>query len=122
MKAWAAAVAVVMTGDLLWLGVLMRGFYRARFGHLMADSVVWPAALAFYLLYGAGIVHFAARRAAGPGEAAVQGALLGLLAYGVYDLTNLAVLRGWDPLGAAVDVAWGVALTAAAAAAAAKLR
>jgi uncharacterized membrane protein len=37
-----------------------------------------------------------------------HGALLGLVIYGGYDLTNLAILKGW-PLGLSLlDIAWGI--------------
>jgi uncharacterized membrane protein len=41
-----------------------------------------------------------------------SGALLGLAAYGTYDLTNQATLRGWSTLVTIVDMAWGASLTA----------
>lgn len=117
--AWAAASLTALALDLLWLGGAASGFYRREAGHLMAERPDLPAAGAFYLLYGGGVWFFAVRDAAGGGarRAAARGALLGLFAYGTYDLTNLAVLKGWPPLLAAVDMAWGVFLTAAAAAA-----
>ena len=46
----------------------------------------------------------------------ISGALLGLLAYGTYDLTNQATLRGWSSLITAIDMAWGATLTAVVAA------
>lgn len=116
--AWAAASATTLALDLLWLGVLARELYRSRLGHLMAERVSWPPALLFYALYGLGAAHFAAGRAGSLREALVQGALLGLLAYGTYDLTNMAVLRGWGAAISAVDVAWGMFITACASAAA----
>lgn len=119
--AWIAASFVTMSLDLLWLGVLARGFYRRELGHLMADRVGWPAALAFYVLYGGGILYFctaSALRGGGLPAALRHGALLGLLVYGTYDLTNMAVLRDWGPKIAAADVLWGVFLTAASSAAA----
>lgn len=119
--AWAAASLATMSLDLLWLGVLARGFYRRELGHLMADRVGWPAALVFYVLYGGGVLYFCSLGALREGglRAAVQhGAVLGLLVYGTYDLTNMAVLRDWGWKIAAADVVWGVFLTACASAAA----
>ena len=60
----------------------------------------------------------AALPAATAAEAARRGAAMGLLAYGTYELTNLAVIAAWPASLVLVDVAWGVALTAAVAAAA----
>jgi uncharacterized membrane protein len=45
-------------------------------------------------------------------QALTYGALLGLFAYGTYDLTNLAVLKGFTTRIALIDLAWGTALTA----------
>jgi uncharacterized membrane protein len=77
--------------DYLWLGVIAKGWYREGMGELLAPQPNWSAAAAFYLL----------------------GALFGAFAYGTYNLTNLAVLRGW-PLGlTALDLTWGTCVSAA---------
>lgn len=39
------------------------------------------------------------------------GALLGLVAYGTYDFTNLSTLRNWPLALSLIDVAWGTVLT-----------
>jgi uncharacterized membrane protein len=46
-------------------------------------------------------------------QALAMGALLGLLAYGTYDLTNLAVMKGFTLKIALIDMAWGAFVTAA---------
>ena len=46
----------------------------------------------------------------------MRGAVLGALAYGTYAFTNHAMLEGWTAALVAADVAWGIVLTAAAAA------
>ena len=120
-RAFAAATAGMLLLDLVWLGLIAKDLYRRELGHLMAPDVRWGAAALFYVLYGAGIAHFAVRGAPGPRQAAVSGALLGLFAYGVYDLTNLALLAGWTVKISLLDVAWGACATALAAAAAARV-
>jgi uncharacterized membrane protein len=50
-------------------------------------------------------------------QAVLNGAFLGALAYGTYEFTNYATLKDWHPEMVAVDLAWGTALTAVAAAA-----
>ena len=44
-----------------------------------------------------------------------SGALLGLIAYSTYDLTNLATLRGWSAKLALINLAWGTIVTSLAA-------
>ena len=38
-------------------------------------------------------------------------ALLGLVAYGTYDITNLSTIRGWPLAVSLIDMAWGVCAT-----------
>jgi uncharacterized membrane protein len=46
-----------------------------------------------------------------PAQAALNGAILGLVAYGTYEFTSWAVMRDWHPQMVAVDLAWGTAVT-----------
>ena len=108
--AYAAAAAVMIAIDLLWLGVIAKPLYRDGIGHLMSDTPNIPAAVLFYLMFPVGLMIFAVVPNAGSPEwtkTLVAGALFGLFTYATYDLTNLATLKGW-PIGlAALDVAWG---------------
>lgn len=116
--AYAAVAAAFLVGDALWLGVVAKDFYRTQMGDLMSPNPNIGAAAAFYVLYVAGVVYFAVWPALTSGSwatALISGALLGLVAYGTYDLTSLAVTRGFTAPLAFVDMAWGALLTAAAA-------
>jgi uncharacterized membrane protein len=118
IAAYVATAIAFLGGDMLWLGLVARNFYRDRLGTLLAPHPIIPAAISFYALFVAGIVIFAVA----PGlrdnswkSALVFGALFGFFAYATYDLTNLATLRGWPIVLTPVDLAWGTALTAVAA-------
>lgn len=123
MKIWlagyGAALLVIGLLDALWLGYVARDFYRRELGELMADPVrVVPAAI-FYFGFPAGLLALAlSPEPAGLGMAIARSALLGLVAYGVYDMTNLATLRGWSLKLALADMAWGTFISASAGAAA----
>ena len=110
------ATAVVFLGlDALWIGRIALPMYRQELGSLLLDKPNLPIAGAFYLLYVAGIVILAIVPALGEGgwvKALLMGAVLGLVAYGTYDMTNLATLKGYTVKIALVDLAWGTALTA----------
>jgi uncharacterized membrane protein len=76
------------------------------------------AAVAFYLVYIAGVLVFALRPALASGDwrtAVLFGALFGFFAYATYDLTNLATLRVWSLPVSLIDMAWGTVLTGVAA-------
>ena len=40
-----------------------------------------------------------------------MGAIFGLVAYGTYDLTNLATIKGWSLKVTIIDLIWGGILT-----------
>lgn len=94
----------------------MGSTYKALLGPLMLEQPrLLPAAL-FYFLYVFGCVAFVVLPALASGgwqRAARLGALLGLVAYGTYDLSNWATLQGWSAGLALMDMAWGTCLTAA---------
>ena len=93
--------------------------YRQELGSLLLDKPNLPIAGAFYLLYVVGIVVLAIVPALGEGgwiKALLMGAVLGLVAYGTYDITNLSTLKGWSVKLAVIDIAWGTALSAVSAA------
>jgi uncharacterized membrane protein len=110
--------------DFIWLGVLMKNYYSAELGDLARRSGEslsprWGAAILVYVLIPAGLVAFV-RPAMGADasilRAAVWGAAYGLVAYGVYDLTNLAVLEKWTVRMTVIDMAWGATICALSAA------
>jgi uncharacterized membrane protein len=106
-------VPVFFVIDLIWLGLVARGFYRGQLGSLMADDVRWPVAIAFYLLWIVGLLLFAVLPAIERGEwprALLLGAAFGFFTYATYDLTNLATLRDWPVALTVVDIAWGTIL------------
>ena len=116
--AYLAAAVAFFALDMLWLTKIARNFYFSRLGDLVRERPDFAVAGVFYLGYVAGLVYFAiapALNGGGMARALVNGALLGLLAYGTYDSTNLATLRGYPAAVAIVDVLWGTFLTAAAA-------
>ncbi|MCU0072726.1 DUF2177 family protein [Pseudomonas koreensis] len=114
-KALIAYVATLVTFlllDGLWLGVLMAQTYRDRLGALMLEKPLLVPATVFYCLYVVGCVAFVVLPAMSWQRAALLGGLLGLVAYGTYDLTNWATLRGWPAQLSLIDWAWGTFATA----------
>ena len=112
--AYVCTLIVFLAVDFLWLGVVARGFYASQLGGLMRENIAFLAAGGFYLAYVAGIVLLAVMPALAEGswvKAAVNGAVLGLVAYGTYDMTNLATLKGWPVTVSIVDMGWGTILT-----------
>ncbi|MBH3445822.1 DUF2177 family protein [Pseudomonas moraviensis] len=116
-KALIAYVATLLTFLLLdgiWLGLLMAPTYRELLGSLMLEKPLLLPAAVFYCLYVIGCVVFVVLPALSWQRAAKLGALLGLMAYGTYDLTNWATLRDWSVQVSLMDWAWGTVATAVA--------
>jgi uncharacterized membrane protein len=108
--AWLAAGVVFLALDAVWLTMMSSRLYKPVIGELMSGKVEPVAAVCFYLLYISGVVFFAvlpALRDGDPVRAAMLGAMLGLLAYGTYDLTNQATLRAWAWKLTIADMVWG---------------
>jgi uncharacterized membrane protein len=106
-------LAVFFLIDMVWLGAVARGFYRKHLGPMLSPKVNWIAAVLFYLLFIVGLLVFAIRPAllrGKPVEALFLGALLGLISYATYDLTNLATLKDWPLVVTVVDLVWGTVL------------
>jgi len=118
--AYVVAAAVFGGLDAMWLRWAGPNLYRPALGDLLAPAFRPAPAIVFYLIYLAGMVWFAVRPglAGGIGAAALNGALLGVLCYATYDLTNQATMRDWPLHVSLIDIAWGAFATAVAAAAA----
>jgi uncharacterized membrane protein len=118
VTAYIGAAVAMLALDALWLTTMVPRLYRPALGTLLADTPNLPVAGVFYLFYVVGIVVFAILPTVGSAswlQALGAGALLGLIAYGTYDFTNLSTLRDWPLALSLVDLCWGTALTAVAA-------
>jgi uncharacterized membrane protein len=109
---YLATLTVLVPLDFLFLGVLAKDFFKAQVGPALGDINAVPAIL-FYLLYAAGILAFVSAAAASNWQhTLLYGALFGLICYATFDLTTLALLKGWTWPAALVDIAWGAVATA----------
>jgi uncharacterized membrane protein len=116
--AYLATGLVFLLLDAIWLSLATNRLYRPLLGPMLIEGFNLTPAVLFYLIYVAGIVFFAVTPALSAdrwGVALGSGALLGLLAYATYDLTNQATLRGWPMMITLVDMCWGTIATTTAA-------
>ncbi len=115
LYAYGIALVLFLILDAIWLGVVARNFYASRMGDLLLDHPRWGVAAIFYAIYVVGLVYFAIAAGLNAGSvstAALNGALFGFFAYLTYNATNLAVLKGYDAVVAAVDTSWGTLMGA----------
>ena len=111
---YLVSTVIFFSIDMVWLGFIARGFYKQKLGFLLSGNVNWPAAIIFYLIYIAGILFFAVLPSLKDSSwqtALLNGAILGLLCYATYDLTNMATIDKWPLIVVVVDIIWGIVLT-----------
>jgi uncharacterized membrane protein len=113
--AYLATGIAFLIVDAIWLSTMADMLYRPLLGDKLARQFDLAPAVVFYLIYIAGIVFFAVMPALdgeGLGKAALNGAILGLVAYATYDLTNQATLKDWPLSVTLADIPWGAFVTA----------
>lgn len=109
------ATGLFVAIDSVWLGKVAPKFYRKHLGSILADKPNFVAAAVFYTLYIIGLLVLAVNPALNDGSLAKAigfGALLGLVMYATYDLTNQATLKVWSTKVTVVDMIWGAFITA----------
>ena len=91
-----------------------------------AMKVNIPSAAVCYILIVLGLYYFVLRHIIVPNATSVAASIqtmrigdgiraaffLGILVYGVYETTTLAILRNWSPMTAVIDTTWGGTLFA----------
>lgn len=115
LRTYALALVSFLILDFLWLGFVVKDFNLAQLAEIgrieNGDfSLLYLPAAGAYLLMAAAIAFFVApltRGGARP-RALLMGGLMGLVIYGIFDFTNLAILKNYPVLFVAADIAWGV--------------
>ena len=109
------AAFIFLIIDILWLSFSVKSFYGPRIGHLFADKpVIWAAAM-FYIIYVVGLAVVIIEPSINFDDTSkflFKAFMFGLVAYGTYNLTNMATVKGWSPSVVFVDMIWGGSLTA----------
>jgi uncharacterized membrane protein len=116
--AYPATLIFFVAIDFIWLSSMATRLYRPTLGDMLAPDFRVAPAVAFYLLYAAGLTFLAVRQGLLSGSlmtAAIYGAIVGFTAYATYDLTNQSTLKNWSTVLTVADLLWGSALSAASA-------
>ena len=114
-KIYLLTLIVFLGIDSIWLTQISPKIYHHYIGWLLKDNFNMAAGLSFYLLFIAGLVYLVlipALKNKSIKQAVLGGAILGLVSYATYDLTNLAVVKNWPAAISFIDMLWGTTLTA----------
>tara|TARA_B100001109_G_C18584557_1_gene344919 strand:+ start:66 stop:470 length:405 start_codon:yes stop_codon:yes gene_type:complete len=109
------AALIFLIIDIIWLSFAVKFFYRPNIGHLLLEKPVMWAAAMFYIIYivGIGVVIIEPSiNYENVFSFLLKSFVFGLVAYGTYNLTNMATIKGWSQNVVFVDMLWGGFLTA----------
>ena len=113
---YLTTAVVFLALDALMLGFVISPLFRQHLGDALLTDIRYVPAIIFYLAYIAGLVFLVSWPGLRDGAPVVIPALvIGAMAYGTYEFTSYAVMKGWHPAMVAVDLTWGTLLTAFAA-------
>lgn len=115
LKLYALVLVVFLVIDFSWFGFFAKGFYLKNIGNIMKPVINWAPALLFYLIFVFALIYFVLY----PNlilqlnfyRAVISAALLGLVSYATFNLTNMAILN-WPLAVVLVDTSWGALVTA----------
>ena len=101
--------------DVIWLSYAVKYFYKPQLGDLLNEKPVMWAAIGFYLVYVIGLSIIILQPAIineSISQAFWMGIVFGIVAYGTYNLTNMATVKNWSSYVVFIDMFWGGFLTA----------
>ncbi|WP_413557417.1 DUF2177 family protein [Bdellovibrio sp. HCB209] len=118
LKSFLISFASFAILDFIWLGFIMKDFNMRQLSELGRIengqfNVGYGAAVVVYIMMGLAITFFVREKVLEIDSylhCFAYGAFLGLIVYGIYDFTNLAILKNYPLAFALVDVAWGTFL------------
>ena len=114
ISATLISALIFLIVDVIWLSFSVKSFYRPNIGHLLLETPVMWAAILFYLIYVIGLAVVIIEPSLdyqNTQKFIIKTFMFGLVAYGTYNLTNMATIKGWSPNVVFVDMIWGGSLT-----------
>ena len=109
IKSFIISGIIFLVLDICWLFFSNKKIYQTNIGNLMGDFKIVPAII-FYIIYLVALTFFVLMPGLeknSVGYVLFSGALLGLVCYSTYDLTNLASLKNWSLTVTIIDIIWG---------------
>ena len=100
--------------DIIWLSQSFSYIYQPNIGELLRENIIIFPAILFYIIYPLGatiLVALPSLEKVLIKTIFINGFVLGVIAYGTYNLTNMATLEGWSAKVVIIDMIWGGFLT-----------
>lgn len=115
IKSFVISFVSFIVLDFLWLGFVMKKFNLKQLSEIgrIQDGefqVQYGPAIIVYILTALAITFFILPKFTSDSSwltVFLWGAFMGLIVYGVYDMTNLSILKNYPSAFALADIAWG---------------
>lgn len=96
--------------DLILISTLILPIYQNNVSSILKVAPNITSSVLAWLLIALGVVYFVNPNSKNKKQSFKKGALLGLIIYGVYSLTNYAIIQNWTIKMALIDIIWGMIL------------
>ena len=115
LKRYLISIVVFVLVDFTWINVVANEFYKQHIGDLLREQFLLGPAVVFYLLFLAGVMLFVIHPRANDRYTTICGYAMafGMVTYATFDLTCLALFKGFPTIVAVVDIIWGGVLCTA---------
>ena len=115
IKFFFVALAITLILDFIWIQAIMKKFYTKNLSNIarIEKNKLKPnlvPGLIVYLIIALGITLFVIPLSKTTLGSLAYGAIFGLVVYGIYDLTNLSIIKNYSLKLTIVDVIWGTFL------------
>lgn len=104
--------AILVIIDLIVISTLILPLYQDNISSILRINPDIASSLIAWFLITLGIVYFVNPNSKNKKQSFGRGAILGLVIYGVYDLTNYAIIQNWKISMVIIDIIWGMFLCA----------
>lgn len=115
MKQQVLASIILITLDVVWILLFMSKKYATQIRNIQ-KSRMQPNFLAGLLAYALMIIGLCAfvlpkvDKESALKKSISYGGLFGLVVYGIFDFTNMSILKKWDRQLAVIDIMWGASV------------
>lgn len=101
--------------DGIWLGIVAKDAYLESMQGMLREEYPLAPWITFYVMYSFAILWLVVlpniKNTTSAKQTLFSGAVLGMASYGTYNLTNFAIIEGWQLSITVKDWLWGITVT-----------
>ncbi len=105
----ATLISIILLDFIVISSTILPLYNQNLFG-IIKEEISIISSISAWIIISFGISYFITPNSKNNKQSFKNGALLGLVIYGVYDLTNYAIISGWTIGMTIIDIIWGMLL------------